>query len=100
MDRWEDKPHEVVHQIVTDIPSHEVKDQQGNSCVLHLNQFLLIASEVGIPLHVGVCQVQDRCTSTNPVKPTPKGSDSKIMSQKIMVWQSPSIRLGRLPWGG
>ena len=26
MDRWEDKPHKVVHQIATDIPSYEVKD--------------------------------------------------------------------------
>ena len=30
-DRWEDKPHEVVCQIATDIPSYEVKDQHGNS---------------------------------------------------------------------
>ena len=49
MDRWEDKPHEVVHQIMTDIPSYEVTDQQGNLCVLHCNQ-LLIFSEAGIPL--------------------------------------------------
>ena len=27
MDKWEDKPHEVVHQIMTDIPLYEVKDQ-------------------------------------------------------------------------
>ena len=26
-DRWEDKPHEVVHQIVTDVPLYEVTDQ-------------------------------------------------------------------------
>ena len=24
-DRWEDKPHEVVHKIMTDVPSYEVK---------------------------------------------------------------------------
>ena len=30
-DWWEDKPHEVVHQIMTDIPSYEVKDQHGQS---------------------------------------------------------------------
>ena len=82
MDRWEDKPHEVVCQIVTDIPSYEVKDQHGNSCILHCNGFLLIASEAGIPLHVGVCQVWDGCTSLTPVKPTPRGSDSKSMPQE------------------
>ena len=70
-DTWEDKPHEVVHQIVTDIPLYEVKDQHGHSCILHHNQLLLIASEAGVPLHVCVCQVWDRCTSPNPVKPTP-----------------------------
>ena len=36
-DRWEDKPYEVVHQIMTDIPSYEVTDQCGQSCVLHCN---------------------------------------------------------------
>ena len=30
-DRWEDKPHELVCQIMTDIPLYEVKDQSGNS---------------------------------------------------------------------
>ena len=49
-DRWDDKPHEVVHQIVTDVPSYEVKDQHGNSCILHQNWLLLIVSEAGIPL--------------------------------------------------
>ena len=36
-DRWEDKPHEVVHQIVMDIPLYEVKNQCGQSCILHCN---------------------------------------------------------------
>ena len=36
-DRWEDEPHEVVHQIMTDIPSYEVMDQCGQSCILHCN---------------------------------------------------------------
>ena len=76
-DRWEDKPHEVVHQIMTDDPSYKVKDQSGSSCILHHNQLLLVASEAGVPLCVGVCQAWDRCTSPTPVKPTPRGSDSE-----------------------
>ena len=36
-DRWEDKPHEVVHQTVTDIPSYEVIDQHRHSHILHCN---------------------------------------------------------------
>ena len=82
MDRWEDKPHKVVCQIATDIPLYEVQDQQGNSHILHHNSLLLVASEVCIPLHVGVCQVWDRCTSPTPGKPTPKGSDSKTLPQE------------------
>ena len=70
IDRWDDKPHEVVYQITTDVPLYTVKDQQENSCVLHHHWLLLIVSEAGIPLCVGVCQVWDRCTSPTPVKPT------------------------------
>ena len=36
-DRWEDKPHKVVHQITTDVPLYEVTDQHGQSHVLHHN---------------------------------------------------------------
>ena len=81
-DRWEDKPHKVVCQITTDIPSYEVKDQSGNSHIIYCNQLLLVASEAGVPLHVGICQAQDRCTSPTPVKPTPEGSDSKTTPQE------------------
>ena len=34
-DRWEEETLEVVHQIVTDIPSYEVTNQHGRSGVLH-----------------------------------------------------------------
>ena len=81
-DRWEDKPHKVVHQIMTDIPSYEMKDQHGHSHILHCNRLLLIASEAGVPLCMGVCQVWDWCTSPTPVKPIPRGSDSKTMPQE------------------
>ena len=80
-DRWEDRPHKVVCEITTDIPLYKVNDQHGNSCVLYCNQLLFIASEAGIPLHVGICQAWDRWTSPTPVKPTPKGSGSKTMPQ-------------------
>ena len=81
-DRWEDKPHEVVHQIMTDVPLYEVKDLHGNSHILHYNWLLLIASEAGFPLSVGVCEVQGRCTSPTQVKPTPRGSYRKTMPQE------------------
>ena len=78
-DRREDKPHNVLCQITTDVPSYEVTDQCGQSHVLHCNQLLLITSETGVPLCVGVCQAWDRCTSPTPVKPTPEGSDSETV---------------------
>ena len=58
-DRWEDKPHKVAHHIATDIPLYEVTDQHRQSCVLYHNRLLIIMSEAGIPLCMGVCQVQD-----------------------------------------
>ena len=36
-DRWEDKSHEVVHQIMTDVPLYKVTDQCGQSHVLNCN---------------------------------------------------------------
>ena len=65
-DRWEDKPHKVVHQITTDVPLYEVKDQHRHSHILHCNWFLLIASEAGIPLCMGVCQAQDQMYQLHP----------------------------------
>ena len=42
-DRWEEDTWEVVHQIMTDIPSYIVMNQNGKSRVLHQNQLLLIS---------------------------------------------------------
>ena len=78
-DKWEDRSHKMVHQITTDIPSYKVMDQCRQSQVLHHKWLFLTASEAGIPLCVGVCQVQD---SPTPVKITPMGSDSKTMPQE------------------
>ena len=36
-DRWEEETWGVVHQIMTDIPSYEVTNQHGRSCILHQN---------------------------------------------------------------
>ena len=99
-DRWEDKPYKVVHLIMADIPLYEVKDQHGHSCNLHQNWLLLMASEAGVPICVGVCQVWDRCTSPIPANPTPRGSDSKTTPQEDDGLWTHCIRPGRLPWGG
>ena len=102
-DRWEDEPHKVVHQIVTDIPLFKVMDQCRQSHVLHCNQLLPIMSEVGIPLCLGVCQAQDRCTSPTSHKPTSRGSDSEIMPQvndglMSTQYQASETSLGWINW--
>ena len=79
MDSWEEDTWEVVHQITTDVPSYEVADQCGRSCILHWNQLLLVTSEVGIPLCIGVCHAQDRCTSPTPQKPISTGGETMMM---------------------
>ena len=54
-DRWEDKPCKVVHQIATEVPSYKVMDQCRQSQILHCNRLLLVTSETGVSLCVGVC---------------------------------------------
>ena len=46
----EEDSWEVVHQVMTDVPSYEVMIQNSKSWVLHWNWLLLIASEVGVSL--------------------------------------------------
>ena len=81
-DRWEEDTWEVVCQIATDVPFHEVMNQNGKSRVLHQNQILLIASEVGIPLCIGIHHAWDRCTNPTPCKTTSTGGETKMMPQE------------------
>ena len=88
-DRWEEDTCEVVYQIMTDIPSYEVTDQCRRSHILHQN-WLLVASEVGVPLCIGIHHACDRCTSPTLCKPTSKGSESAMMPQEssgnVVTW--------------
>ena len=47
------RKHEVICQIMTDVPSYKVTDECGWSHILHQNQLLLSASEFGVPLCTG-----------------------------------------------
>ena len=86
MDRWEDKPHEVVHQIMTGVPSYEVKDQKEIHVSPHHNWLLLVVSEAGVPLCVGICQAWDRCTSPTLSSLLLKGVTARKCHKKTMVW--------------
>ena len=81
-DRWEEDTCNVVHQIMTDVPSYEVIDQCRRSCILHQNQLLLIASDIGVPLCIGVHHAWDRYTSPIPCMPTSKGSEIMMAPQE------------------
>ena len=77
-DRWEEDTWEVVHQIMIDIPSYEVTDQHGRSYILHRNWLLLITSEIGIPLCIGIHHAWDRCTNPTSCKPTSTGGETEM----------------------
>ena len=81
-DRWDEETWEVSQQITADVPSYEVTNQHEWSQVLHQNWLLLITSEVGIPLCMGNCHTQDRCTSPTPCKTTSSGGDEERMPQE------------------
>ena len=102
-DRWEGDTWEVVHQIVKDIPSYEVTNPHGKSCIPHQKQQLLITSEVSNPLCIGICHAEDRCTSPIPCKPTSMGGEMKMMPQENngrVVTQQPTRKasLGWIIW--
>ena len=109
-DRWEEDTWEVVHQITKDIPSYEVTDQHQRSCILHQNWLLLVASEVGIPLCIGIHHARGRCTSPTPYKPTSMGGEIRMTPQEnsgSAVTQCPTnktslwwinVKLWLLPW--
>ena len=98
-DRWEEETWEVVWQIAADVPYYKVMNQHGWSQVLHWNQLLLVTSEVGIPLCMGSCHTQDRCTSLTPCKTTSMGGDDKRAPQEqdgkaVTQWPTSKASLG------
>ena len=94
MDEWKQETWEVVHQLTTDIPSYKVMNQHGKSQVLHQNRLLLIMSEVGIPLCMGIHHAWDSCTSPTPCKTTSVRGGTKWKPQenngKVVTWQPTS----------
>ena len=85
-DRREDEAGEVVCQTTKDVPSYKVMDQCRQSCILHQNWLLLITSQVGVPLCIGVCHAWDRCTSPTPDKSTFNGSEDGMTPQENSGW--------------
>ena len=81
-DQWDEETWEVSCQIMADVPSYKVMNQHRWSRVLHRNWLLLVVSEVGVPLCMGNCHTQDRCTSPTPCKTTSSGGDEKMMPQE------------------
>ena len=99
-DRWEEDTWEVVHQIATDIPSFKVMDQLRRSHILHQNWLLLVTSEVGIPLCIGVHHAWVRCTSPPHASPPPWEVKLRRHHKRTLAAWSPNALPARLPWGG
>ena len=99
-DRWGEETWEVSWQITADVSSYKVMNQHGWSQVLHQNWFLLVASEVGIPLCMGNHHTQDRCTSPTLHKTTSLGGDGKRMPEErdgkaVTQWPTSKASLRR-----
>ena len=56
--------------------------QRKNCSVPERNRLLLIVSEVGIPLCMGIHHAWDRCTNPTPHKHTSMGGETKMMPQE------------------
>ena len=98
--RCDEETWEVSQQITADVPSYKVMNQHRWSQVLHQNQLLLIASEVGIPLCMGSHHTWNRCTSPTPCKTTSLGGDEEMMPQEQdgkAVTQQPTSKVS-LGW--
>ena len=101
-DRWEEDTWEVVHQIVTDVPSYRVTNQYGKSCILHWKQLLFVALEGWHSLVYGLQHAWNRCTSFTPCKTTSIGSEMKLTQQENngkAVTQQPTSKAS-LGWIG
>ena len=70
-DRWEDETCGVVQSYHDRCPLLWRIDQCRQSCILHWNWLLLIASETGVPLCVGIHHVQDQWTIPTPLSQLP-----------------------------
>ena len=80
-----------------------MKDQHRHSHILHHNWLLLIVSEAGIPLCVMYGCLPSMGTDV-PVQPQSSLLLDRVTARqchmKMVVWQTPNVRLGRLPWDG
>ena len=82
-DRWEEDTWEVVHQIATDIPSYEVTNQHGRSCMSSTKtDSFLLCQRLAFPCVMGNCHTWDRCTSPTPCKTTSVRGEMKWMPQE------------------
>ena len=46
-DRWSETEYEIVHQVTTDVPMYEVRDEARNVKTVHCNQLFLVATPRG-----------------------------------------------------
>ena len=99
-DWWEDKSHEVVHLIATDIPSYEVMDQHRQSHILHCTDSSSSHQRLAFPY----VWVSTKYGTDIPAPPQlsllPGGVTVRLHHEKMVVWCPPSIRPERLSWDG
>ena len=99
-DRWEDKPHEVAHQIVTDVPSYKWWANVGSYTSHTATKSSSSCQKLAFPC----VWVSTKLGTDLPAPPQLSllagGVTARLCLKKIVVWWSPNIRPGRLPWAG
>ena len=100
-DQWEGGgPYKVEHQVVEDIPSYLMKNQQtGCLWVLHQNWLFLIAPTEGIPLCMIVWAKQASCTMTTLEEQTPEESETEKVPQSVSCLSLAQCQTGETPLG-
>ena len=99
-DWWEEKLHEVEHQVVEGIPSYLMKNQQtGCSRVLHQNQLFLITLTERTHLCMVVWAKWTRCINTALEEQTSEGSEAEEAPQSANCLSLAQHQTGETPLG-
>ena len=84
-DRWEDKHHEVVHQIVTDILSYEVTDQHSSHASYTTTDSSLSHQKLVFPCVCMYTKHRIDVPAPPQLSSLPEGMTVRLCNKKIVV---------------
>ena len=77
-DRWEDGPHEVVCQIVADVPLYKVMDQCDSHVSYTPTVFSSSYQTLAFLLYMGICQAWDRLPAPPQISLLPREVTARL----------------------